>query len=315
MAEQYANDAASTIVSDITAAATSVTITDASKFPTVPTFRVRCENEIMIVTAVAASVFTITRGAEGTTAAAHVAGTAIGCILSRDALLALPSRVVLTDTLANRPAAAQDGRLFFPTDHPVEYRDNGTLWVPWGPMQKFVDPPDLTGWTWLNQGSATRGARYISVPAASPAAYAGLYKAIPSAPYTLTACMVGSPLSYAQYIGGGMVLRDNTDKTILFIIQYSSGWQLYVLNMTNYSTWSSTPASVTIVGDILSPCWFRVVDDNTNRTYYFSRNGRTWYQIYQTTRTTWITPTGCGFESRGGTSQAHLNTLLSWEET
>ena len=58
----------------------------------------------------------------------------------------------------------------------------------------------------------------------------------------------------------------------------------------------------------------RVVDDNVNRTFYFSVDGLKWFQIYQAARTTFITPTGIGFLSGTGNPQPTSVTLLSWLE-
>ena len=69
MIEKFANNAATTLSAAITATATSCTVTDASAFPASGNFRVKIDNEILVVTGVSGSTFTVTRGAEGTTAA------------------------------------------------------------------------------------------------------------------------------------------------------------------------------------------------------------------------------------------------------
>lgn len=72
------NNAESLLAADITAAATSLTVTtgDGAKFPT-SNFPVSIDDEIMLCSSRTGDVLTVTRAQEGTTAAAHVAGVAV----------------------------------------------------------------------------------------------------------------------------------------------------------------------------------------------------------------------------------------------
>jgi hypothetical protein len=77
--ELLANLAASTLSADITStSATTLTVTSATGFPAAATgtsqFRILIGTEIMIVTNVSGTTFTVTRGAESTTAATHSSG-------------------------------------------------------------------------------------------------------------------------------------------------------------------------------------------------------------------------------------------------
>jgi hypothetical protein len=80
-AEYFSNRGRSTLASGISAGATSLTIvalTAGRNFPTSVPFRVVCGTEIIIVGARAGNTFSaLTRGAEGTTAASHLAGAVI----------------------------------------------------------------------------------------------------------------------------------------------------------------------------------------------------------------------------------------------
>jgi hypothetical protein len=82
-----------TLASDPGSGGTTVTLTTGhgARFPAVVTgqrMRLQCENEIMICTAHTASAdaFTVTRGAESTTAAAHAIGTTVNAIASAEAV-------------------------------------------------------------------------------------------------------------------------------------------------------------------------------------------------------------------------------------
>ena len=86
IAEQYVNNAISTLSSSIISTDTTLTVAAATAFPTVGNFHILVDNEIMRVTSVSGTTFTITRGVEGTTAASHTSGVNVICIVSAEAL-------------------------------------------------------------------------------------------------------------------------------------------------------------------------------------------------------------------------------------
>ncbi len=87
--EQFANNAQTTLAAAVTAGATTITVSAVTGFPAGPRFRVRVGDELMLVTAVAGTTWTVTRGAEGTTAAAHAAGDSVTQVLTAGAVAAL----------------------------------------------------------------------------------------------------------------------------------------------------------------------------------------------------------------------------------
>lgn len=83
MAEQYANDVITTLASSITGGSSSLSLTSAAGFPSVGDFRLKIDSEIIIVGARSGvSCSSLTRGAEGTTAAAHAAGARVAIVLT-----------------------------------------------------------------------------------------------------------------------------------------------------------------------------------------------------------------------------------------
>lgn len=93
MTERFANNAISTLALGVTSGSTFIQVTSNAPFPTSPTFRVRVDDEIMVVTAVAGAVFSVTRGAEGTVAASHTAGATVTHVLTAGALQQMASDV------------------------------------------------------------------------------------------------------------------------------------------------------------------------------------------------------------------------------
>ena len=69
MIEKFSNLAVNILSAAITTTtATSCSLTDAHSFPTSGSFRIKIDDEILLVTAVAGNTFTITRSVEGTVA-------------------------------------------------------------------------------------------------------------------------------------------------------------------------------------------------------------------------------------------------------
>lgn len=159
--ERYTNVAITTLSAGINSSVTSITVTSAAKFPTLGTFRVLIDNELMIVSSVSGNVFTVTRGAESTTAASHLSGATCALILSKGSVEALrvdQSIVASESSLTEFP----EGQLNFGA---------GSLTRLGSPKNVFgqaslTTTPDTSGWSWVNQGVSqtvsTFGPGYIT---------------------------------------------------------------------------------------------------------------------------------------------------------
>lgn len=96
MAEQLANNAASTLSSGIDNIVTSLTVANGTVFPASGNFRIVIDSEIIIVGARTGNTLSsLTRGAEGTTAASHSSGAAVTHVVTKGGLDAY-----LSDALA-----------------------------------------------------------------------------------------------------------------------------------------------------------------------------------------------------------------------
>lgn len=85
--EQLVNGPSTTLNGAITNVATSLVVTSATGFPASGRFRLKIESEILIVTGVSGTTFTVVRGAEGTSGAAHADLTPVACVLTKAALV------------------------------------------------------------------------------------------------------------------------------------------------------------------------------------------------------------------------------------
>jgi hypothetical protein len=94
--ENLANfTAATTLAAAITTTnGTSLTVTSSATFPAAP-FRVVIDTELMLVTVVSGTTWTVTRGVESTTAATHASGTAVYAVLTAAGIFeAMPFTIV-----------------------------------------------------------------------------------------------------------------------------------------------------------------------------------------------------------------------------
>lgn len=124
MIEQFANAAQSTLASDIDETTTSVTVASPTLFPTIGQFRLLVDTEIMLVTAVASGVFTVSRGVEGTTAAQHLAG-------------ATATAIVTAGAISNALLGVKNGIVFRPGGAPAQ-----GLVTTWPEVQDFISLND-----------------------------------------------------------------------------------------------------------------------------------------------------------------------------
>ena len=85
-AEQFANLAQTSLDGAIGAGDLTLVVTSASLFPASPQFRIRIDDELMIVTGVSGTTFTVTRAAESTSAASHANGALTTCVLTAGAI-------------------------------------------------------------------------------------------------------------------------------------------------------------------------------------------------------------------------------------
>ncbi len=99
MAEKFANNAIDRLAGPITSSDTVITVQDASEFPVTGTFRIRIDAELIRVDSVSGNNFTVTRGTEGTIAAAHQGAAAVTHVLTAAVLTNLVTSSIDTTQL------------------------------------------------------------------------------------------------------------------------------------------------------------------------------------------------------------------------
>lgn len=326
--ERWANNAQDTLASGIDDNDLSLTLNDASEFPTDGDFRIRIDDELIRVTAVAGNVFTIVRGIESTVAASHSSGATATQVLTRDGLIAVGTNLHRIDTYANRPAAGVEGRLFLPTNGYHLQRDTGSVWESWGPLMP-LEPVIDGDFAWLNQGGATldvtRGGAFLLAPAVSGDNVRARIKTLPSAPYTITIAVINR-FVFENFLQGGLLLRESGtgELTTLAVVSntlVSTVHQCVVADKWNSATsfnsgYTTSPNPFFVTPFLTGPCiWLQIEDNATTRFYRISADGINFTTLFSVGNTDFLTPDQAGFyaATNNTTHLAGIN-VLSWKE-
>ena len=92
MAEQYTNDASTTLNGVVAAGDATITVSSTTGFPGAGYFRIRIDNEILLVTSVAGVTWSVSRAVEAVSgvqaAASHASGNLVTHVLTAASLLA-----------------------------------------------------------------------------------------------------------------------------------------------------------------------------------------------------------------------------------
>lgn len=75
-----------TLNGSINNSVTSIIVTDATQLPALPNYRIRIDNELLLVTAISSNILTVLRGIEGTSAASHTSLSFVNFELTQDAM-------------------------------------------------------------------------------------------------------------------------------------------------------------------------------------------------------------------------------------
>lgn len=328
VAETYANNASSTLNGSIDGSQGSLVVNSATRFPPSPQFRVYIDTELLLVTGVSSNTFTVTRGVEGTTAAAHADGATVTQVLSSGGLVGVAGSISLSGVVANLPAAGVVGRTYLPDNGFGIYQDTGNAWSVFGPVSRIV-PPDDSLFSWVNQVSgtisSTNGAPFLRVNATGVDGVHARVKSIPSAPYTITMGFVPMQL-FADFSTLGLALRESGTGKILTMgivanTFYQSGGGTQTRRGIQVETWGSptsggatygtSPAGVFATDWSCGPCmWFQISDDSTNLKFRISNDGVNFQQIFSVANHSFLTADQYGFFVRNFTTSYDVGILV-----
>lgn len=193
------------------------------------------------------------------------------------------------------PAASTAGLAYLFSDSLYQAVDNGSAYnffyqgVP-------VTPPSSSGWTALNPiggvvVSSSGGFRNITSTAVGDGQIHGEYRALPTAPYDIKIAF--QSIGWAGLSLSGCGWYDTVSGKFIFIYPSFSGGQGVTIQTwnsvssvgANYPGWGPRSGIFPT-----QPFWLRLVDDTTNRQIWLSPDGLSWFLIFETTRTDFLTP-------------------------
>ena len=267
--EKVRNLAEDELASGYTSGGSSISVSDASLFPTTGTFRVALGNAdrtIFRVDSVSGTTFTGAAEFADANASAADTVTLVGSRGTFERLLQSPD---------SGEAFAYSG---------VDGADR------YGPIWKS-GALDASAWSWVNQGSAalttSGGVGTFSMPSAVGTNHRGKYVSAPGTPYTVT-IKASYFMRTADFSTCGIALRESgTSKVIIFGLANNSGVKLNAGKFTNDTTFSSDnlSAAVAVTGDL----FLRVADNGTNVIFSYSLDGVNFNTHLSETRGTFFT--------------------------
>lgn len=107
------NGVVTTLNGAVSSSATVITLTSITGFPVVPRFRLRVDDELMLVTGISGSNFTVQRGVEGTTAVSHSDKATVYGVVTAGALRQMRNDPVADNNALVYKSADADVRLLF----------------------------------------------------------------------------------------------------------------------------------------------------------------------------------------------------------
>src|SRR5437870_842653 len=116
--EKYTTSSQSTLATAYTSGNVSVVVDNAASFPTAGNFRLRIDNELFKCTAASGTTFTIVGAQEGTSAANHVAGSAVIQVMTAAMLDGIRTDISSIGTYSSLPSTTGQtaGNQYQPTD-------------------------------------------------------------------------------------------------------------------------------------------------------------------------------------------------------
>ena len=267
--EQFANDAISTLNAAIDNSTTSLVLVSNGgiDFPDVGNYRLRVEQELMLVTARTADTLTVVRAIEGTTAAAHQAGVQAALILTEESIR----------------------RLF--ADHNPMFGSG----LPPGPLNSLTDGTGAalteSSFSWINQSTTTAtdltgnvGIKLIP-PVGTGQNLRIKERAAPSTPYTIYGAFnLGLHMSTGVSHAGFCFREVSSGKVRICALaceDVAGELQPYGIYVGNYASPSSFFAWNFNVDWGYDPkiVWLAMEDDGTNLKFHWSPDGVEFMEI------------------------------------
>lgn len=281
-----ATSAIATLNGAVLAAATTITVNNASVFPTKGNFDVIINNtEIATVRSVSSNTLTLTAGLSS----GHGDGSNVV--------------MVLTSNSIDRAISDAGGKFLYPFNRIL----NGATTL------------TESSFTWFNQGTAAavdadNGGLRLTLPNELHHNIRGKYISAPSTPWTVT-CYVELAEGHADHTDnggtyGGILARESTSNKLY--IMAITGNKLVMWKMDTYNTFNAAVDSINLE-NVGYGAWFQMQDDGTTIHGKVSLNGYDYFEIWNEARTTFMSGgiNQIGFGGSSGVNTTGNNPVLA----
>jgi hypothetical protein len=295
--EQFLTGVTGSLDATINDTVTTMAIDSATGWPAAGDFRVVIEAETLLVTGVSGVTWTVVRGVDGTTAAAHAGGATVTGMLTKGSLDQI-MRDVDPGYLTRDPYRIQDAN-----GDPLTHSD-------------FTEVNFAT-----NNAVASTNDGNIRIAKDDHVAddLSMLVIAAPSTPYTITGAFTNNAYGDAGSVGpefGLVFYESGTGKIMVCEICATSTAGYRVTKYNSTTSWSSHVFSEPAAEH--QPLWMKIEDDGTNLKFYHSMSGFDFDDVYRSElRGAFFTtgPDQVGFvlNNIAGLDGGHVD-LVAWNE-
>lgn len=270
MSENYINNYTVTVGSGgITSGATSLPVSAGASVDS--GFRLLIGTELLLVTAGGTTTtWTVTRGIEGSTAAAHVIGDVINIVLTATSLDQIRISVNGYGALASIPVSGMKlGDVYRCSDSPLEAVFDGSVWQYLLPGIGKIGKPPASGWSYVNQASASLNSATGTLIWTLPNSSTSDRYILRTPTYTSTPwSYIGGITVFASnvnFFDYGLLIRKSTGNKLVW-----GGIAVGVIRFVNTVTTSdATGAGILNTGGGV-PLRFKITNDGTTISCYIS---------------------------------------------
>jgi len=252
------------------------------------------------------------------------ASTGVALVSSSTSIaISSTSLPVVSTWAATRPSNPPLGLMYQPTDSFFYEIYGSSGWQTYYGGRPVSPPSKLSGWSWLNQGTATidtsKGAFILSAPCQSGDQFRIYLKSVINTNFTITSCFrfMCRPSNYGT---AELVLRESsTGKLVKAGFAYNGGYRV------GFNQWSSVTSGVADYGNWnygvpFTDMWFRLQQTASNLIFSISQDGYVWDVLSTQTRTSYFTSGadqyGIGINCNNATtSQTNVMTVISFAES
>lgn len=302
--ERLANNAETTLASAVLPADGTISVSNASAFPTEGDFRIVVNNELMLVTAVSGTTFTVTRGIEGTNTSNHAAGDPLANVITEEGFKQLIREAVDPFAFDHVPFRIQNA--------------SGTL----------LTSSDFTAVTTTNATVTDNADGSISIRFLAPSAterFPRLVRTAPATPYTISGAIKMTAITDDAASADGPIFgpffRDSVNNEQIMWRWRPLDTQTSRFRANHYTAEAFTAGLDSLMRIDGSPGtvqFFEMSDDGTDIFFRYSADGVHFIEWFTQARGLTLTGTpdqiGFGIINADISIDEAIGTLLAWQE-